>query len=66
MFPEINTGNISMYPDMMFNEKKLQLFRPTFTSCIQVSDLGRLSTYVLKEHVDQHLPLITSIINRSE
>ena len=66
--------NISMDTDIMLNGKMLEIFRPT--SDFEVKEIitkssskschwDPLHTWLLKECVDQRLPLITAIINRS-
>ena len=69
-----NTGDISMDADIMFNVNIREMFRPT--SEVEVKDiiikshnksynLDSLPTWPLKKYMDQFLPLITDIVNRS-
>ena len=63
-----------MDADIMFNGNMLEMFRPTsevevkeiiIKSPNKSCDLDPLPTWLLKKCVDQLLPLITAIINRS-
>ena len=69
-----STGDIYMDADIMFNGNMLEMFRPTsevevkeiiIKSPNKSCDLDPLPTWLLKKCVDQLLPLITAIINRS-
>ena len=68
------TGDMSMDADIMFNGNMFEMFRPTsevevkeiiIKSPIKSCDLGPLPTWLSKKCVDQLLPLITAIVNRS-
>jgi len=64
----------SMDADIMFNGNMLKMFQPTsevevkeiiIESPNKLCHLDPLSTWLLKKCVDQLLPLITAIVNRS-
>ena len=66
--------HIFMNEDIMFNGNVLEMFRPTsevevkeiiIKSPNKSCDLDPLPTWLLKKCVDQLLPLITAIVNRS-
>jgi len=67
----INTCNISLDVDIMFWGKMLEMFRPievkeiitksSYKSC----DLDQLRTWLLKKRMDELLPLVTDVMNRS-
>ena len=63
-----------MDADIIFNGNMLEMFRPTsevevkqkiIKSPNKSCDLDPLPTWILKKCVDQLLPLITAIVNRS-
>jgi len=66
------TCNISMGADIMFKGNMVEMFRPTsevkeiiMKSSNKSYDLDPLPIWLLKKGLDQLLPLITAIVNRS-